>query len=49
MAFLKTVNLISCYNESTAIKKGVGDFKTIIPHEDIYVYDNNYKRHWWNS
>ena len=38
---MKTVILIPCYNESKTIKKVVSDFKTLMPHADIYVYDNN--------
>ena len=35
--------LIPCYNEEAAIAKVVSDFKTTLPHADIYVYDNNSK------
>lgn len=38
---MKTAILIPCYNESTTIGKVVTDFKLIMPHADIYVYDNN--------
>ncbi|MBQ6350281.1 MAG: glycosyltransferase [Methanobrevibacter sp.] len=38
---MKTAVLIPCYNESATIKKVVCDFKRIMPHADIYVYDNN--------
>lgn len=38
---MKTVILIPCYNESTTIEKVVTDFKKIMPHADVYVYDNN--------
>ena len=38
---MKTVILIPCYNESKTIKKVVEDFKKVMPHADIYVYDNN--------
>ena len=38
---MKTAVLIPCYNESKTIKKVVEDFKKILPHADIYVYDNN--------
>lgn len=38
---MKTVILIPCYNESKTIKKVVTDFKRVMPHVDIYVYDNN--------
>lgn len=38
---LKTVVLIPCYNESATIEKVINDFKNIMPHAEIYVYDNN--------
>ena len=38
---MKTAILIPCYNESATIGKVVCDFKKIMPHVDIYVYDNN--------
>lgn len=38
---MKTAILIPCYNESATIEKVVSDFKRIMPHADIYVYDNN--------
>ncbi|MBQ7928679.1 MAG: glycosyltransferase [Methanobrevibacter sp.] len=38
---MKTVILIPCYNESKTIEKVVRDFKRVMPHADIYVYDNN--------
>ena len=38
---MKTAILIPCYNESKTIKKAVMDFKKVLPHADIYVYDNN--------
>ncbi len=38
---MKTAILIPCYNESSTIKKVVSDFKKVMPHADIYVYDNN--------
>ena len=38
---MKTAILIPCYNESKTIKKVVCDFKKVMPHADIYVYDNN--------
>lgn len=38
---MKTVILIPCYNESATIEKVVSDFKKIMPHADVYVYDNN--------
>jgi glycosyltransferase involved in cell wall biosynthesis len=33
--------LIPCYNEETAIKKVVGDFRWVLPQAAVYVYDNN--------
>lgn len=38
---MKTAILIPCYNEALTIAKVVGDFKDVMPHADIYVYDNN--------
>ena len=38
---MKTAILIPCYNESATIEKVVCDFKRLMPHADIYVYDNN--------
>lgn len=38
---MKTAILIPCYNESKTIEKVVCDFKRVMPHADIYVYDNN--------
>lgn len=38
---MKTAILIPCYNESATIKKVVTDFKRVMPHADVYVYDNN--------
>ena len=38
---MKTAILIPCYNESKTIKNVVADFKMVLPHADIYVYDNN--------
>lgn len=38
---MKTAVLIPCYNESATIKKVVCDFRRVMPHADIYVYDNN--------
>ena len=38
---MKTAILIPCYNESATIEKVVSDFKKVMPHADIYVYDNN--------
>jgi len=33
--------LIPCYNEQAAISKVVADFRRVLPHAAIYVYDNN--------
>ena len=38
---MKTAVLIPCYNEAKTIEKVVTDFKNVLPHADIYVYDNN--------
>ena len=38
---MKTAILIPCYNEEKTIEKVVNDFKRVMPHADIYVYDNN--------
>ena len=38
---MKTAVLIPCYNESQTIEKVVCDFKSVLPHADVYVYDNN--------
>lgn len=38
---MKTAILIPCYNEFTTIEKVVTDFKNVLPHAYIYVYDNN--------
>ena len=38
---MKTAILIPCYNEAATIEKVVNDFKDIMPHAEIYVYDNN--------
>lgn len=35
--------MIPCYNESATIAAVVRDFRTHLPHADIYVYDNNSK------
>jgi len=37
----KTAILIPCYNESKTIEKVIKDHQAIMPHADIYVYDNN--------
>ncbi len=41
MIYLRTAVLIPCYNEAKTIEKVVTDFKEVLPHADIYVYDNN--------
>ena len=33
--------LIPCYNEATAIRKVVADFRETLPEATVYVYDNN--------
>lgn len=38
---MKTAILIPCYNESATIEKVVSDYRRIMPHANIYVYDNN--------
>ena len=38
---MKTAILIPCYNEASTIEKVVSDFKNIMPHAEVYVYDNN--------
>lgn len=38
---MKTAVLIPCYNEELTIGKVVRDFKEVLPHAEIYVYDNN--------
>lgn len=38
---MRTVILIPCYNEAMTIKKVINDFQRVMPHADIYVYDNN--------
>lgn len=38
---MKTAVLIPCYNEAQTIKKVVEEFRQVLPHADIYVYDNN--------
>lgn len=37
----KTAILIPCYNESKTIEKVIRDHQAVMPHADIYVYDNN--------
>jgi len=37
----KTAILIPCYNESKTIEKVIRDYREVMPHADIYVYDNN--------
>ncbi len=38
---MKTAILIPCYNESLTIEKVIKDYQNVLPHADIYVYDNN--------
>lgn len=38
---MKTAVLIPCYNEELTIGRVVKDFKEVLPHAQIYVYDNN--------
>lgn len=38
---MKTAVLIPCYNEAKTIEKVVVDFKKVLPHAEVYVYDNN--------
>lgn len=37
----KTVILIPCYNEAKTIAKVINDYKEVMPHAEIVVYDNN--------
>ena len=37
----KIAVLIPCYNESRTIEKVIKDYRKVLPHADIYVYDNN--------
>ena len=37
----KTAILIPCYNESKTIEKVIRDHQALMPHAEIYVYDNN--------
>lgn len=39
----RTAVLIPCYNESKTIKKVIQDYQKVMPHAEIYVYDNNSK------
>lgn len=39
----KTAILIPCYNESKTIEKVIKDHQALMPHAEIYVYDNNSK------
>ena len=39
----KTAILIPCYNESKTIEKVIKDHQVLMPHAEIYVYDNNSK------
>jgi len=37
----RTAILIPCYNEAKTIEKVIKDHQQVMPHADIYVYDNN--------
>lgn len=37
----KIAVLIPCYNEEASVAKVVGDFRSILPQAEIYVYNNN--------
>ncbi|MGV8906551.1 MAG: glycosyltransferase family 2 protein [Acetobacterium sp.] len=37
----RTAILIPCYNEAKTIEKVIKDHQLVMPHADIYVYDNN--------
>lgn len=41
MNHLKIAILIPCYNEAITVAEVIHTFKKIIPHCDVYVYDNN--------
>jgi len=43
LAKLRTAVLVPCYNEEAAIATVVRDFKAVLPHATVYVYDNNSK------
>ena len=38
---LRVAVLLPCYNEEAAIAQTVAGFRNVLPHADIYVYDNN--------
>lgn len=38
---IKTVVLIPCYNEAKTIEKVIDDYRDVMPHAEIFVYDNN--------
>ena len=38
---MKTAVLVPCYNEELTIGQVIRDFQQILPHAQIYVYDNN--------
>ena len=40
-ARLNTAVLIPCYNEEAAVGEVIRDFRGVLPHARIYVYDNN--------
>lgn len=39
----KIAVIIPCYNEEAAIFKVVSDFRRVLPHAEVYVFDNNSK------
>lgn len=38
---VKTAILVPCYNEELTIGRVIQDFQQVLPHAQIYVYDNN--------
>ena len=38
---VKTAILVPCYNEELTIGRVIQDFQRVLPHAQIYVYDNN--------
>lgn len=41
MSYERIAVMIPCLNEEKTITKVVNDFKVVLPHSDIYVFDNN--------
>lgn len=39
----KIAVLLPAYNEEVTIVKVIEDYRRVLPHADIYVYDNNSK------